>query len=44
MQSYTKVQMEAMTEKELEAIILKKESQQHEARFILGKNMIEGLG
>ena len=36
--------MEAMTEQELEAIILKKESQQHEARFILGKNMIEGLG
>lgn len=36
--------MEAMSEQELEAIILKKESQQHEARYVLGKNMIEGLG
>ena len=36
--------MEAMSEQDLEAIIFKKEDQQHEARYILAKNMIEGLG
>ena len=36
--------MEAMDEQALEAIIMAKGPQQHEARYILGKNMIEGLG
>ena len=40
---YTLHQMEDMTEKELEALILSKSSQENDARYVLGKLLIEGV-
>ena len=40
-ESYTITQLEAMSEKELEGIILGRHAQQNDARYVLGKLMIE---
>ena len=39
---YTIAQFEEMTENELEGIIMRKEANTNDARFVLGRLMIEG--
>mgnify|MGYP003343609829 CR=1 FL=1 len=43
MDTYTLHQLEDMSEKELETIILSNSAQQNDARYVLGKLLIEGI-